>query len=55
MFAAIRVGAQLSLLALLIAGGLFPIFTGYGITTAMGVLVGICALPPAARPAGRVT
>ena len=49
MFAAVWVGAQSSLLALLVAGGLFPIFTGYGITTAMGVLVGICALPRAAR------
>lgn len=52
-FAAIFVGAQSSLLALLIASGLFPVFTGYGITAAMGVLVGICALSRAARPAGR--
>lgn len=50
VFAAIRVGAQASILALLIAAVLFPVFTGYGITTAIGALVGICALPRAASP-----
>jgi len=49
-FASIRVGGQVSLLALLIASALFPVFTGYGITTAIGVLVGICALPRPAFP-----
>ena len=52
-FAAIRMGAQASLLALLIASALFPVFSGYGITTALGVLVGICAMSRAARPTGQ--
>lgn len=46
-FAAVRVGAQASLLALLVAAVTFPTFTASGVTTAMGVLVAICALPRA--------
>lgn len=53
LLARVRLGAQLSLVALLTAGGLFPTFTGYGTTTAMGVLLAICALPRAPRPATR--
>lgn len=53
LFAAVRVGAQASLLALLIAAITFPTFTASGITTAMGVLVAICALPRAAGTAAR--
>lgn len=53
LFAAVRVGAQASLLALLVAAITFPSFTASGVTTAMGVLVAICALPRIARTAAR--
>lgn len=43
--ATIRIGAQASLLALLVSSITFPTFNGYGITAAMAVLIGVCALP----------
>jgi O-antigen ligase len=52
LFATIRIGAQASLLALLVSSITFPTFNGYGITAAMAVLIGICALPREPRTAG---
>ncbi len=52
--AAIRVGAQVSLLALMVAAALFPTFTGFGITTAIGVLIAICTMPRTAASAAPV-
>lgn len=51
LLAAVRAGAQASLLALLLASVTFPAFNGYGITSTMGLLVGLGALPRA-RPDG---
>lgn len=50
LFAAVRVGAQASLLGLVVAGLTFPSFTSSAVTAAMGVLLAICALPR--RPPG---
>jgi hypothetical protein len=45
--AALRVGAQGALLALLLAGVTFPAFSALSITATMGVLVALCVMPVA--------
>jgi hypothetical protein len=53
LLAAVRVGAQASLVALLVAAMLFPVFTASGVTTLIGALIAICALPRSAGGAAR--
>jgi O-antigen ligase len=45
LFASIRGGCQVGLIAMLVMSFTFPPFSGFGITSALGVLIGICAQP----------
>jgi len=47
VLSSLRTGAQASILALVTASATFPVFTEFAVTTALGLLLGICALPRA--------
>ena len=53
LFAATRLGAQAALVALVVATVSFASFTQIGITPTMGVLIALCAAPPALAAGGR--
>jgi O-antigen ligase len=50
-FAAVVIGAQAALLVVMVSDVTFPIFNSVATTATLGVLLALCAVPRAARPA----